>query len=69
MTTTIQRTSKPLKLQLVISAWIFWFALFFWFLQFGQPGENGGISWPAVATVIGGIWYVVTKVHIWWQHA
>ena len=69
MTITTQRTSKPLKAQLVISAYLFWFALLSWFLPYGGAlDDTEGISWSATAMIIGGVWYVITKIMIWWNH-
>jgi hypothetical protein len=65
---TTQRTSKPLKAQLAISAFLFGFGLLSWFLPYGHSSEILGISWAAAMMVIGGTWYVITKIMIWWQH-
>jgi len=68
-TITTQRTSKPLKAQLFLSAWLFWFALVSWFLPYGGAyGESEGWSWSATAIMIGGVWYFITKILIWWNH-
>ena len=69
MTVTTERTSKPLKAQLFLSAGLFWFALLSWFLPYGGAlDDSDGISWSAAAMMIGGVWYVITKVLIWWHH-
>jgi hypothetical protein len=68
-TITTQATSKPLKAQLLISTCLFWFALLRWFLPYGgAPDTTERLSWSATAMIIGGVWYVVTKVIIWWEH-
>jgi hypothetical protein len=64
-----QRTSKPLKAQLFLSVSLFWIGLLSWFLPHGHSSEVLGISWAAAATIAGGVWYVITKVMIWWEHA
>ena len=37
---TTQRTSKTLKIQLLISAFLFWFGLLSWFLPYGGALDN-----------------------------
>jgi hypothetical protein len=39
-----------------------------WLLPHGHSSELLGISWAAAATIAGGVWYVITKVMVWWQH-
>ena len=69
-TITTQRTSKPLKAQLLISVFLFWFGLLSWFLPYGGALESTeGLSWSATAMILGGIWHVITKVMIWWEHS
>ena len=69
MTTVItQRTSKPLKAQLLISAMLFWFGLLSWFLPHGQTPEIAGLPWSSAAAITGAVWYVITKMVIWWEH-
>lgn len=65
----IERTSKTLKAQLMLSASLFWFALLSWFLPYGHSSDMGGIAWSTVMMIGGATWYVVTKVLIWWKHA
>jgi len=68
-TITTQRTSKTLKAQLALSMFLMIFGGFSWFLPYGgAPDDNEGLSWPATMMIIGGIWYVGTKIAIWWQH-
>jgi hypothetical protein len=70
MNVTIQRTSKPLKAQLFLSTFFFWFGLLSWFLPYGGALDaSEGLSWSVTVMLIGGAWYVVTKVLIWWHHA
>jgi hypothetical protein len=47
---------------------LFWFGLFSWFLPHGHTSEVLGIFWAAAATIAGMVWYVITKVMIWWDH-
>jgi hypothetical protein len=65
---TTQRTSKPLKAQLLISTFLFWFGLLSYFLPHGHTSEVLGLPWSAVVMIIGGTWYMITKVMVWWQH-
>jgi hypothetical protein len=66
---TTQRTSKALKAQLFISAFLFWFGLLSWFLPYGGALDStAGLPWSVTAMIIGGVWYMITKVLIWWHH-
>jgi hypothetical protein len=68
-TVTTQRTSKPLKAQLFLSVSLFWFGLLSWFLPYGGVLDaTEGLSWSATVMIIGGVWYVVTKIQVWWNH-
>lgn len=68
-TVTTQRTSKTLKAQLAISMFLMIFGGFSLFLPYdGALDDTDGLSWPITMTIIGGIWYVITKLMIWWQH-
>ncbi len=58
-TVTTQRTSKVLKVQLVISVFLFWYGPVLFFI-------SGQINFSTM--VIGGVWYVIIKLLIWWQH-
>ena len=68
-TVTTQRTSKVLKAQLVLSTFLCWFGLLSWFLPYGGTVDGSeGVSWPATMMIAGAVWYVVTRIGIWWQH-
>ena len=41
---TTQRTSKRLKAQLFVSAFLFWLALFNWLTPYGDSTQIAGIS-------------------------
>jgi hypothetical protein len=58
-TVTTQRTSKALKVQLVLATWLFWLGILPIFF-FGTL-----YLW---AIVIGGVWYMIISVLIWWHH-
>jgi len=69
MTITTQRTSKVLKAQLFISLFLMIFGGFSWFLPYGDAlDDTEGLSWSATLLILGAVWYVVTKIGIWWQH-
>ena len=68
-TISTQRTSKPLKAQLFISLFLIMFGLLSWFLPYGGAlDETEGLPWSVTAMIIGGVWYMITKVLIWWNH-
>lgn len=64
---TNQMTSKTLKLQLLVSSILFWIG----FISFVSSISASGIpeSWMTVTLLGGSLWYCVTKIRIWWQHA
>jgi hypothetical protein len=66
---TTQRISKTLKARLFLSASLFWFGLLSWFLPYGGAlDDSEGLSWSASVMILGSVWYVITKILIWWQH-
>jgi hypothetical protein len=66
---TTQRTNKALKAQLFLSGFLFWFGLLSWFLTYGGAHDStDGLSWSAATMIVGGLWYVITKILIWWSH-
>lgn len=62
--TTVQETSKKFKLQIVLASILFWVGLFFGFKLKGE----GGVASFVIISLIGAIWYVVTKIRVWWHH-
>jgi hypothetical protein len=56
---TIQRTSKTLKVQFFLSAALFWFGALL--LLFSGKGYFS-------IMLLGGIWHLIVKLLIWWQH-
>lgn len=68
MTITLEKTSKPLKAQLFLSLFTIAFGALSWFLPYGHSADLAEISWSAAVTFAGAVWYVVTRVLIWWQH-
>jgi len=68
-TVTTQRTSKVLKAQLAISMFLMIFGGFSLFLPYGGALDDAdGLPWSITMMIVGGIWYVITKIAIWWQH-
>lgn len=68
-TVTTQRTSKTLKAQLFISMFLMIYGGFSWFLPYGGTLDGSeGLSWPAAVVIVGAVWYVITRIGIWWQH-
>lgn len=68
--TTIQETSKPLKLQIVISVAMFVVGfVWFWVLVSDEAYNTETPSVvPYALVTIGLIWFIVTKIRIWWHH-
>ena len=71
---TIQQTSKRLKMQILISAALFWGGIV-WMIVVASSASRAGVPPSRVATVIatlmilaGLVWYVVTKLRVWWHH-
>ena len=66
--TTVQETSKKLKLQIVIASLLFWAGVIWLFVDHNsivRPGES--IAAPLM-TLGGLIWYITTRFRIWWHH-
>ena len=64
MVTTIQQTSKPIKLTIAIGAIIFWVALVTAIAAETQSTTDSAIMW----TIIGMLVYLVGRVLKWWKH-
>ena len=66
---TIQETSKHLKLHIAFASLFLWAGVIWVFVA-----TNGGEKPPASVGVaisfilFGGIWYLATKIRIWWHH-
>lgn len=61
--TTVQETSKKLKLQIILASILFWGGLGFFYIIFRK--EEGVFL---IMSIAGAIWYVVTKIRVWWHH-
>ena len=65
--TTIQETSKSLKLEILLSSGMFWIGAL-WMLITAPPDSAGAIAVPVALCVLGLAWYILTKAMIWWHH-
>ena len=66
-TITIQETSKKLKVHILISAFIFWIGVG---LMIGGVNilDTNIVIFSILIIAIGFIYYIVTKIRIWWNH-
>ena len=67
---TVQETSKKLKVHILISSIIFWVSLIWVIVAVNADKENPGAS-SGIAMLfltVGIIWYVVARFRIWWHH-
>jgi len=56
------------RTQLFLSIFLFWFSLLSFFLPYGGVDASAeGLPWSVTAMIIGGVWYMITKVMIWWN--
>ena len=62
---TIQLTSKSLKMQTLISCILFIGGLIVGYTNIGDPETMG---YAATAILVGGGWYIITKIKMWWHH-
>ena len=72
---TIELTSKKYKIQLVLSVLLLSLGLFISLAAAGLAAAGGGGTLPALlafigipSMVVGLIWYIITKIRIWWHH-
>ena len=67
--TTIQETSKRLKLHTIGSVTVLLFGIVMLIAQFNATEQGGEPSgWPGLMIFIGLTWYVVTRFRVWWHH-
>ncbi len=69
--TTVQETSKKLKVHIIISSILFWVGVFWLFVDINAPkqgGEQSASATPGILLFVGLVWYVVTRFRIWWHH-
>ena len=67
---TVQETSKKLKVHILISSIIFWVSLIWVGVSVNAAKENpeAPIGIAMLFLTVGIIWYVVAKLRIWWHH-
>jgi uncharacterized membrane protein YvbJ len=70
---TIQETSKRLKLQIAIAALIWWIGILWVIIgmtaRSGYPNsDHGSLGIPGFMLFFSTFWYFVTKIRIWWHH-
>ncbi len=71
--TTIQQTSKRLKMHTILALLMIITGLLMVMQSPSTPENNQGIfgfspSLPALTVFSGIIWYIVTRCRIWWHH-
>ena len=64
---TTQLTSKRLKIQIVYSSLAFWIGVL-WLVISCLGEEETASPLAGILLTIGMIWYIVTKIRIWWHH-
>ncbi len=63
---TIQRTSKPLKLQGCLSMLLLCFGIAVFVTASSSAPAVGSMG--IFLAIIGAIWVVITRIRIWWHH-
>ncbi len=70
--TTVQETSKKLKLHIIIASILFWVGVVWLFVGINAAEQGGEQSEQFVISIlllfVGLVWYVVTRFRIWWHH-
>lgn len=67
--TTIQETGKGLKLQIMLSVGMIIVGMIWLFSDFKNlDPEKDTFLAPSLVTLVGLVWYLVTKFRIWWHH-
>ena len=66
--TTTQLTGKSLKLQSALSGIIFAIGFFMSLSPESQSGGLAGISLHVLLMFFGFVWWVTTRIRIWWNH-
>ena len=66
--TTVQETSKRLKLHVIGAAVAFWGGLAGAYVASQGPNPQGWAVLFSLAAFGGLVWYIVTRLRIWWHH-
>jgi uncharacterized membrane protein YvbJ len=62
---TIQQTSKRLKVHIVLSSVAFWIAAILLLASFASEAPS---PFAIFLVLVCMVWYLVTKIRIWWHH-
>ena len=65
--TTIQETSKRLKIHIIGAAIFFWGGIA-WMILSAKSGSSEPSIIPGFMLLAGFVWYIATKIRIWWHH-
>ena len=68
---TIQGTHKRLKFHQAFSCMVFFIGIIWLFASNGHldsSGKNLGSVYAIIMICFGAIWYIITKIRIWWNH-
>ena len=68
--TTVQQTSKKLKLHYLISVFLIIIGLMWIFIPASSEGSGQQQNWmvPLLMPFVGLVWSIVTKFRVWWHH-
>jgi hypothetical protein len=66
---TIEKTAKPLKLQLFLSGILFWFSVAGIFIFHREAGDGFTVATLNLVLLVGSsAWFIFTRIRIWWHH-
>lgn len=64
---TIQETGKPLKKQILLSVLLCIVSMIV--MIYGSVDNNGPVAtFGGVAMFLSGVWFIATRIRIWWHH-
>jgi uncharacterized OB-fold protein len=64
--TTVQETSKKLKIQIIIASVFFWVGVVWIFVEIRD--NKPATLVPVILVLLGMVWYLVTRFRVWWHH-
>lgn len=65
---TIELTSKRYKLQLVLSVLLIIVGIVAMIYSYNSKGQSSAGVWGILSVVFGFIWFLTTRIVIWWNH-
>ena len=65
---TIEKTSKPYKLQQILAAALVFGSFFALIISIMEGDTQVGLGLSAFGVLLGTIWYIVVQFMIWWHH-